>query len=89
MQGKRLKNHIMTLDALIKYIEQERNKIGFYHCGKEVSWNEMPLLTRKNDYPYHFIGEIDCFPFIIDYDKTTGEPYIKNLDKINNAIKNV
>jgi hypothetical protein len=79
----------MTLDALIKYIEQERNKIGFYHCGKEVSWNEMPLLTRKNDYPYHFIGEIDCFPFIIDYDKTTGEPYIKDLDKINKAIKKI
>ena len=37
-----------------KDIEEERNQKGFYYCGEEVSWNEIPLDVRKHDYPYYF-----------------------------------
>lgn len=49
-----------------KYINDERNKIGFYYEGKEVSWNEMPINVRKHDYPYYFKGDLDFFPFNIE-----------------------
>lgn len=50
-------------NKLIEYINEERNKKGFYFNGEEVSWNEIPLNVRKHDYPYYFKGELDCFPF--------------------------
>ena len=31
-----------------KEIDKERNKIGFYYCGEEVSWNDIPLNVRKH-----------------------------------------
>jgi len=44
-------------------IEIERNKIGFYFEGREVSWNDLPLSVRKHDYPYYFNKDgNDCFP---------------------------
>lgn len=46
-----------------KDIEIERNKIGFYFEGKEVSWNGLPLSIKKHDYPYYFDKDgNDCFP---------------------------
>lgn len=49
----------MTKEEIIR----ERNKIGFYFCGEEVSWEQIPLLVRKADYPYYFDKEgNDCFP---------------------------
>jgi len=47
-------------------INEERNKIGFYFCGEEVSWNDMPLSIRKHDYPYYFDKDgNDCFPEVV------------------------
>lgn len=47
-------------------INEERNKIGFYYCGEEVSWNDMPLSVRKHDYPYYFDKDgNDCFPKVV------------------------
>ena len=42
---------------------KERNKIGFYFAGEEVSWDQIPLSVRKHDYPYYFDKDgNDCFP---------------------------
>jgi len=47
-------------------INEERNKIGFYYCGEEVSWNDMPLNVRKHDYPYYFDKDgNDCYPKVV------------------------
>ena len=44
-----------------------RNKKGFYFCGKEVSWEEIPIDVRKHDYPYYFDDNgNDCFPIVTD-----------------------
>lgn len=49
-----------------KEINEERNKIGFYYCGEEVSWNDIPLSIRKHDYPYYFDKNgNDCFPEVV------------------------
>lgn len=53
-------------NKLEKYINDERNKKDFYCAGKEMSWNEMPLAVRKNDYPYYFKGDLDCYPFNVE-----------------------
>lgn len=50
-------------NELKDYIDAERNKKSFYYCGKEVSWNEMPLDVRKHDYPCYFNGDLDYYPF--------------------------
>lgn len=52
-------------DRLLQYITKERNKVDFYYNDKEVSWNDIPYDVRKHDYPYHFIGDLDCFPFFV------------------------
>lgn len=55
-----------TVDQSRKLEEIGRNKIGFYYCGQEVSWNDMPLSIRKHDYPYYFDKNgNDCFPEIV------------------------
>lgn len=47
-------------------IEKERNKKGFWFCGEDVSWNEIPLGIRKHDYPYYFDKDgNDCFPEVV------------------------
>lgn len=51
---------------IVKYIKQERNKIGFYYQGKEVSWVEIPHDVRKHDYPSYFKGDLDCYPFEVE-----------------------
>lgn len=53
-----------TVEEFLKRYEcPERDKKGFWFCGKEVSWNEIPLDVRKHDYPYYFDKEgRDCFP---------------------------
>ena len=44
-----------------------RNKKNFYFCGKEVSWEEIPIDVRKHDYPYYFDDNgNDCFPIVTD-----------------------
>lgn len=53
-------------NRLLQYITKERNKVDFYYNDKEVSWNDIPYEVRKHDYPYHFIGDLDCFPFFVD-----------------------
>ena len=48
--------------------EIERNKIGFYFEGREVSWNDLPLSVRKHDYPYYFDKDgNDCYPNVQDH----------------------
>lgn len=51
---------------IVKYIRWERNKIGFYYQGKEVSWIEIPHGVRKHDYPKFFKGDLDCYPFEVE-----------------------
>ena len=54
--------------SLEKEIEIERNKIGFYFEGKEVSWNDLPLSVRKHDYPYYFDKDgNDCYPNVQEH----------------------
>lgn len=53
-------------DRLLQYITKERNKVDFYYNDKKVSWNDIPYEVRRHDYPYHFIGDLDCFPFFVD-----------------------
>lgn len=56
-----------TLSELDKYIVTERTKPGFMFNGNDsVSWEELPLSVRKDDYPYYFIGNLDCYPFIVE-----------------------
>ena len=35
-------------------IEERRKAKCFYYDHKRVSWDEMPLEARKQDYPYYF-----------------------------------
>ena len=63
-EKKELKKFEKSEDKLFQYIIEERNKPYFYYNGKkDVSWNDMPYIVRKHDYPYHFVGNLDCFPF--------------------------
>lgn len=64
---------------LVSFINHERDKKGFYHCGKEVSWNEMPLDVRKHDYPYYFEDDVDCFPFNVG--KQDEQKNLLNFDE--------
>lgn len=71
-EKKELKKIEKSEDKLFQYITEERNKSYFYYNGKEASWNDMPYDVRKHDYPYHFVGELDCFPFSRAQNKLTG-----------------
>ena len=62
---KDLKN-VEQNNRLLQYITKERNKVDFYYNNKKVSWNDIPYDVREHDYPYHFIGDLDCFPFFVD-----------------------
>lgn len=53
----------LGIDDNGEYIE--RNQKGFYFCGEEVSWEEIPLDVRKHDYPYYFDKNgNDCYPIV-------------------------
>ena len=66
-EKKELRKFEKSEDKLFQYIIEERNKPYFYYNGKkDVSWNDMPYIVRKHDYPYHFVGNLDCFPFFSD-----------------------
>ena len=59
-----------SLSELDKYIAEERTKPGFMFSGNDsVSWEELPLQVRKHDYPYYFIGDLDCYPFVVEEKK--------------------
>ena len=59
-----------ALSELGKYIAAERTKPGFMFAGNDsVSWEELPLDVRKHDYPYYFIGDLDCYPFDVGKQK--------------------
>lgn len=51
---------------IVKYIRQERNKIGFHYQGKEVSWVEIPRDVRRRDYSCYFKEDLDCYPFDVE-----------------------
>ena len=43
-------------------------------AGKDsVSWEELPLDVRKHDYPYYFIGDLDCYPFDVEKQKAQNK----------------
>lgn len=42
---------------------KQENKGSFLYNGKEVTWDDLPLETRKEDYPYYFDENgNDCYP---------------------------
>ena len=44
-------------------ISKQKNKGSFLYNGKEVTWNDLPLEIRKEDYPYYFDENgNDCYP---------------------------
>lgn len=81
-----------ALSELGKYIATERTKPGFMFAGNDsVSWEELPLDVRKHDYPYYFIGDLDCYPFDVEKQKEQHHEWSlqdeKNLDEIFCAIR--
>lgn len=41
----------------------DRKEIGFYFCGKEVSWEDIPIGVRMHDYDYYYRDGMEYFPF--------------------------
>ena len=71
-----------ALSELDKYIAAKRTKPGFMFNGNDsVSWEELPLDVRKHDYPYYFIGDLDCYPFVTKKHKEQPMPDSTELDE--------
>lgn len=51
---------------LLEYTERERkDKQAFIYLGENVSWEDMPLEVRRDEYPWYFDEEgNDCYPYI-------------------------
>ena len=64
---ERLGYYIVFHDMENCVIEKAQTATFIYNGRNDVTWNELPLEVRKQDYPYYFnkSGE-DCYPYRTD-----------------------